>query len=132
MPDGFADPHLISGSRVLRNLLDITDAGTLARAEYRFTLGRRQQFHVSPPVGDFDLPHLQRIHRHLFQDIFDWAGELRTVDIKKQSSALQPVSKIETGAQFCFGMLHDGLLLRGGAVSDRDLQAIACEARKRR
>lgn len=120
MLDGFVDPYLIPGSRVLRNLLDITNAGTLARAEYRFTLGRRQQLHTSPPVGDFDLLHLQRIHRHLFQDIFDWAGELRTVDIEKRSSAFQPVSKIETGAQFCFGVLHDGPLLRGASVSDRE------------
>ena len=35
------------------------------------------------PQGRFDLAHLRAIHRHLFQDVFDWAGELRTVETSK-------------------------------------------------
>jgi cell filamentation protein len=35
------------------------------------------------PTGDFDLAHLQAVHRHLFQDVYDWAGELRTVELSK-------------------------------------------------
>jgi len=35
------------------------------------------------PRGDFDLAHLRAIHRHLFQDIYEWAGELRAVEISK-------------------------------------------------
>ncbi|MGH6863157.1 MAG: Fic/DOC family protein [Methylocella sp.] len=35
------------------------------------------------PTGDFDLAHLQVIHRHLYQDVYDWAGEIRTVEISK-------------------------------------------------
>jgi cell filamentation protein len=31
----------------------------------------------------FDLAHLQAIHHHLFQDIYDWAGEIRTLEISK-------------------------------------------------
>lgn len=119
MPSGFVDPYLIPGSSVLKNLLNITDADTLTRAEYRLTLARRQQLHANPLAGKFDLIHLQGIHRSLFQDIYEWAGELRTVDISKRSSAFQPVSAIRTGAQYTFGMLHDGPLLRG-AVSDQE------------
>ena len=29
-------------------------------------------------TGDFDLAHLKAIHRHLFQDVYDWAGKVRT------------------------------------------------------
>lgn len=33
--------------------------------------------------GKFDLAHLQAIHKRLFGDVYDWAGEIRTVDISK-------------------------------------------------
>lgn len=33
-----------------------------------------------PVAGSYDLAHLKAIHRHLFQDVYDWAGELRTVN----------------------------------------------------
>lgn len=35
------------------------------------------------PEGDFDVPHYRAIHRHLFQDVYDWAGETRTVQTSK-------------------------------------------------
>lgn len=34
-------------------------------------------------AGGYDLAHLQRIHRHLFGDVYDWAGEIRTVALAK-------------------------------------------------
>ncbi|WP_197735645.1 Fic/DOC family protein [Allostella humosa] len=49
------------------------------------------------PVGSFDLKHLRAIHRHLFQDIFDWAGEIRTVEIAKGGNQFQFRRYIETG-----------------------------------
>ena len=36
-----------------------------------------------PIKGKFDLRHLQSIHQFIFSDIYDWAGELRTVNIAK-------------------------------------------------
>jgi cell filamentation protein len=37
-------------------------------------------------AGKFDLDHVRAIHRHVFQDVYDWAGELRTVEISKGNS----------------------------------------------
>lgn len=34
-------------------------------------------------TGEFDLEHLKNIHRFLFEDIYSWAGQIRTVDIAK-------------------------------------------------
>ncbi|HHV11907.1 MAG TPA: hypothetical protein GXX75_16660 [Clostridiales bacterium] len=34
-------------------------------------------------LGNYDLKHLQAIHEYIFQDIYEWAGKLRTVDIAK-------------------------------------------------
>jgi len=79
---------------VLRNKLDIREAGTLEAAERQFVAQR-----LLEPVlgGDFDLPHLRAIHRHLFQDVYEWAGELRTVEIARGGSRFQPKRFIQSG-----------------------------------
>lgn len=73
------DPYYWSGIAVLRNRLDIRDNERLMQAEREFTALRA----ASLPLGPVQrgLPHLCAIHRHLFQDLYAWAGELREVDI---------------------------------------------------
>ena len=79
---------------VLRNRLNIRDATELDRAERLHISIRLRQ---GPPNGDFDLIHLRAIHRHLFQDIYDWAGEIRTVEISKGRQQFQFLRFIEAG-----------------------------------
>jgi len=71
---------------VLRNKLGIRDADQLEIFERRLAM---QRIAEGAPTGDFDLRHLRAIHRHLFQDVYDWAGELRTVEIAKGGSQFQ-------------------------------------------
>jgi cell filamentation protein len=77
--DQYLDP--ISG--VLRNRLGITDASTLEQAEAALVAVRSYELSRTPLKGQFDLAHLQTIHRYLFGDVYDWAGQLRTIDIGK-------------------------------------------------
>lgn len=79
---------------VLRNRFGIRDAAQLDAVEREFVAERMTQ---ALPSGAFDLVHLQAIHRHLFQDVYDWAGELRTVEIAKGGSQFQFRRFIETG-----------------------------------
>lgn len=79
---------------VLRNKLDIRDTRTLDAAERQFVAQRLLE---TVPTGDFDLAHLGAIHRHLFQDIYEWAGEIRVVEIAKGDSRFQPRRFIEAG-----------------------------------
>lgn len=79
---------------VLRNKLDIRDAATLDTVERRLVVARSI---AGVPDGAFDLAHLRAIHRYLFQDVFDWAGQLRTVEIAKGGSQFQFLRYIETG-----------------------------------
>ncbi|RYE61583.1 MAG: cell division protein, partial [Oxalobacteraceae bacterium] len=88
------DPYVYPGTRLLRNKFDIRDAAVLDLAERRYSTIRSIQ---KIPTGDFDLKHLRAIHRHLFQDVYDWAGEIRTVEISKGSSQFQFRQYIETG-----------------------------------
>lgn len=73
------DPYADS-SGVLRNRLGIRDPVTLAAAECAAAFQRVIQLELHPIEGQFDLAHLQAIHRHILQDVYTWAGELRTSD----------------------------------------------------
>lgn len=74
------DPYVYPGTSILRNKHGIVDAVELDRIERLLV---RQRANERLPSGDFDLTHLRAIHRHLFQDVYDWAGEIRTVEISK-------------------------------------------------
>jgi cell filamentation protein len=73
-------------SGVLRNKLGLKDADALHEAEYAHTAGRIQQLVKHPIPGNFDIAHLCAIHKHIFQDVYDWAGKPRTVNISKENS----------------------------------------------
>ena len=79
---------------VLKNKLNLRDADLLARFERRLVTARIAQ---EIPKGDFDLDHLKAIHRHLFQDLYTWAGELRTVEIAKGDQQFQLRRYMEVG-----------------------------------
>jgi cell filamentation protein len=88
---GNSDPYLYPGASVLKNLRGLTDSGPLARFEARRTHRRIAEL-IDTPVpglvprlvpGSFDLAHLKAIHRYIFQDVYEWAGQFRTVNISK-------------------------------------------------
>ena len=81
-----SDPYLYPNSPALINNLGITDADELEHIERQLISSRMDE---GCPEGDFDLKHLQAIHHHLFQDVYEWAGEIRTLEINKGGSQFQ-------------------------------------------
>lgn len=78
--------YLISpDSQILRNRLGIQNLEQLQAAENDLLELQVAKLRAEPGVisRTYDLEHLQNIHRHLFLDIYDWAGELRTVGLAK-------------------------------------------------
>ncbi|HBZ75673.1 MAG TPA: putative adenosine monophosphate-protein transferase Fic [Leclercia adecarboxylata] len=73
------DPYLYPELNVMRNRLGIRQAERLAQAAYEFTALRAATLSLGPLLRG--LPHLCAIHQHLYQDIFDWAGDIREMDI---------------------------------------------------
>ena len=73
------DPYLYPGLNVMRNRLGIRQAERLAQAAYEFTALRAATLGLGPLLRG--LPHLCAIHQHIYQDIFDWAGDIREMDI---------------------------------------------------
>lgn len=75
-----ADPLWYPGTTVLRNLLDLHDQDELDEAETALFLLRTNE---ALPAGNLDAAHYLSLHRHLFQDVYAWAGEIRTIRIGK-------------------------------------------------
>lgn len=73
------DPYLYPTLDVLRNRLGIRQAQRLEQTAWEFTSLRAATIPLGPRGRG--LPHLCAIHRQLYQDLFDWAGKLREIDI---------------------------------------------------
>lgn len=80
------DPYIDQDSGVLRNNLGYKDAADLATAEYELAEMRTNELISRPLPKKITFKTLQSIHKHLFQDVYDWAGKIRTVDISKALS----------------------------------------------
>jgi cell filamentation protein len=65
---------------VLKNKLDIRDATLLDETERGLVQSRILE---GTPSGQLDAAHVKAIHHHLFKDLYDWAGDYRTVEIGK-------------------------------------------------
>ena len=81
------DPYCYEDTPVLRNTLDIRDEKTLdlieaEQSRANMMLLYEQGFHDFTPEG------LQSIHRFLFGDIYQWAGEYRIINIAKREKLL--------------------------------------------
>lgn len=82
----------MTNKMILENRLNITDSADLAREE-RISKKKAVQlfdnkFLDSFPAGKFDT--LQAIHKYMFEDIFDFAGEIRTVNLAKGNFRFAP------------------------------------------
>jgi cell filamentation protein len=77
--DPYADP--VTG--VLYNRLGIDDAARLDEAEAGITRAALVRLQNRTLPGRYDLDHLRAFHRAVFKDLYDWAGEIRTVGIAK-------------------------------------------------
>ena len=91
-------------SDVLINKLGIREQEKLHDFERRLTMLRLLELIDKPLKGRFDFEHLQSIHQYIFQDIYDWAGEVRKVDIAKGNMFCK-VMYIQTQAEEIFSNL---------------------------
>lgn len=100
---GWDAQYCYPGTDVLINKLGVTDEVALETAEIELTQARVEQY--EPDFDDISLSALKGIHFHLFQDIYDWAGQFRTVDISKGNTRFANASRIEPEADKLFQQL---------------------------
>jgi cell filamentation protein len=99
------DPYLWHNDNVLKNRLDIHDSAQLRKAELAFSAARLATLDLGPVQRG--MPWLCHIHRTLFQDLYTWAGELRTVDIWRDETPYCHCAYIEKEGNNLMSALAD-------------------------
>lgn len=116
----FVDPYLYPGTDVLRNTPGLRDPEEASSWERNMSLARRRELEERPVSGTFDLAHLQEIHRRLYQDVWSWAGRLRTVGIAKGTSQFLPPDRITIAFGGVHERLRDSALVNDPHIADEE------------
>ena len=117
----FDERYCYPHSDVLMNKLGIRDAEKLKKAEGEITSVRLANARVHKITGNFDLQHLMDIHKYIFQDIYDWAGEIRWVNIAKGNMFCN-YPFIEANAENLFRKLKQEKYLKETSENDMPLR----------
>jgi cell filamentation protein len=91
----YTDPN----TGLLRNLLDINDPDVLLFVESGAVTKRLQELNENP-IKIKGIDSLFEIHRHLFQDIYVWAGKKRKVEISKDGKQFFPISHFDNAFRY--------------------------------
>jgi len=75
--------YLIPGTEVLKNKLGITDSDQLKEKEKLIVRKKLTYLYLKPIEGNFDINHLLEIHRFIFDEIYPFAGKIRTCSLQK-------------------------------------------------
>jgi cell filamentation protein, protein adenylyltransferase len=105
-----SDPYVYPGTNVLRNKEDIRDAEELEAFERLATANRMETLPDSVPIT---AEGYCAIHRYLFQDVYDWAGQYRLVDIARTDDLFCLAPYIERELAKRFAAIQSENSLRG-------------------
>lgn len=86
------DPYLYPDSEVLKNKFDVMDDMTLRGLEADYVVLRLSEIAADEPINMFNFASLCGLHYRIFQDIFEWAGKPRIINIEKAETALNGIS----------------------------------------
>jgi len=109
MYDAVADPYCYPGTTVLKNIPGIHDRAGLEEFEAAITAQRADE---PLPAGRLSVAQYKAIHHHLFQDVYAWAGRLRTVRMSKDGSAFCYPEHIDNEMKALFASLRQKQLLK--------------------
>ena len=104
-----SDPYCYSDRDVLKNKAGLTSADALEAFETAMTFARSEE---PMPHGRFSARHYRRIHHHLFQDVYGWAGKYRTVRLTKGASTFCYPENIAPEMQRLFSDLREQQFLK--------------------
>lgn len=86
------DPYLYPHTDFLKNLADIRDREMLSCMEAEYTSIRLAELVIGESVSRFDFAALCDMYHYIFQDIYEWAGKIRIINIEKLEPALGGIS----------------------------------------
>lgn len=117
----FVDPYFDEDIGDLRNLLGAKTSEELKELEPQVVFANELELESVGVPRTNDFTELLLIHRQLFKDVYDWAGKIRVVDIKKNAEGAEYfliVSKITDAASYVFGELTKESHLRGLSIEE--------------
>lgn len=91
---------------ILRNLADITDPDDLLFFE-SVAVAKRIKDLYDKPIKIIGTESLLSIHRHLFQDVYSWAGKKRKVEISKAGKQFFPTTHFDNAFRFIDLLISD-------------------------
>ena len=106
------------GTTCLINKFDIKDDKLLSLIEGKITFAKGSELERNPIKGTFDFEHYKAIHKYLFDNIYEWAGKIRTVDISKKGTSFATANEIEKLANACFARLKAENYFKGKAFDE--------------
>lgn len=101
------------GTTILINKLDIQNQADLDAVEGTIVPAKAAIWEANPLMESFDFAHYCAIHRFLFEDLYEWAGKPRTVDISKKGTQFCPAAQIGNAAKAIFARLEKHNFLVG-------------------
>ena len=101
------------GTIVLVNKFDIRDEEKLNEVESVLASVRYAEWLNEPKAVNFDFEHYKAIHHFLFSDLYDWAGQIRTVNISKKGTNFTSADNIEEQATLIFKRLKECNYFKG-------------------
>ena len=93
------------GTSVLINKFDIRDEAKLNEVESVLVSARNAEWVNGPGVSTFDFARYKVTHHFLFSDLYDWAGQVRTVNLSKKGTRMTLAEDIEHQAELIFPCL---------------------------
>ncbi len=102
--DAINDCYCYTNTSILKNKLDIQDVNTLEAAERDITAFSVRKIGFRHPP--YDLEYMKLLHKNLFSDLYDWAGELRSVNISKGGTHFCNCGRVMPEAQKLFVSLQ--------------------------
>lgn len=106
------------GTTCLINKFNIRDEKSLAKVEGDITFAKAVELENDPIKGNFDTAHYKKIHRFLFEDLYDWAGNFRRINISKKGTQFTDCDKLETLCDKLFQRLKSLNYLSGLPFSE--------------
>lgn len=86
------DPYLYPHTNVLKNLADVRDEDMLSVMEAEYTSLRLAELVIQDVASIFDFQALCNMHYYIFQDLYEWAGKIRIINIEKEEPVLGGIS----------------------------------------
>ena len=78
------------GTTILINKFDIRDEEKLSEIESVISSARYAEWLNAPQAATFDFDHYKAIHRFLFSDLYEWAGEVRHREHQQEGNPVYP------------------------------------------